>query len=197
MTIKDLWVDSSKASFHQSFKRDKDWLSAAHEASIWLDKIFEKEFSGQTMFVFLSDSTHQADSKINRYRKFSKRPFVTDLIVDGCIVIEEKIYEDKYGLYFWSLLNANNISMPKIIDYLRIDRGSFLFIADKEVILDDYFSNIIKSRVHGSLERIDQSHVIQNLIKHKANPVRIWGEFDDPKLWVEIYSSYNFEDIFI
>lgn len=184
MTTNDDWVDGSKALFQHFFRGPE----AVSEASTWLVSKGLKDFSSQTLYLFLSDTARQPDNRVTRYRKISKRIKNGAFIEDAGCLIEEDFEGFHDGLLFWSIIRVDLAKLSAVISYLRSDRGSFLFFAQENPRFSSGFSKILSRRGSGALASIDNKSVIDDLISDGLIPIRIWGPSGDRDIWIEIYT---------
>lgn len=176
-------VDGSKAAFQKVFQ----WPNALSEAGGWLLALPQKEPLPKNLFLFLTDTAVQPDSRITRYRKMNRRPLVRTLVDCRCELVEEGLEETEVGLLFWCVTLLSEQALTVVIDHLRLDRGSYLFFAENMPSYDATLAKVLKPRAEGMRVNVDQKTVIDNLIQDDLIPVRIWGPPGDKELWVEIY----------
>lgn len=185
MTTDNNWIDGSGATFEQVF-RGAEML---YKASSWLSAMRINVFSSQPLFLFLSDTALQPDNRITRYRKISRRVNISTFVEDKECLLEEGFEECRGGLLFWAIICVSPQKLPAVIDYLRSDRGSFIFLARQIPKTPSGLSRILSRRGAGEPANIDQKDVIQDLIHDGLIPIRIWGPSGDQAVWIEIHTD--------
>jgi hypothetical protein len=188
MITRKAWVDGENATYKKAFYRSKGWDGPCREAAIWLWGVTKAEFPGQHLFAFITPPSPVEDNRINRYRR-TKSPFLREICSEGSAIVKEGEVSSADGVLFWFVLMASQESLGTIIDYVRTQRGCFLFVANDDFYKSELFLDIINDRNDGKLSRIDQEETIDSLVKYNIKPVRIAGQFDDLHLWVEIYDD--------
>lgn len=184
MTMNDDWIDGSEATFAQFFRGD-DKLP---DASNWLISTGLEQFPFKSLFLFLSDTALQPNNRVTRYRKISKRINISNFIKKSGGLIEEGCEEFLQGLLFWSIIRVDPLKLTSIIDYLRSDRGSFLFFSRVTPKYTGCLNSILRCRGMGRSLSIDHRSLVTQLVHRGIIPIRVWGPSGDRDLWIEIYT---------
>ncbi|MFV0421721.1 hypothetical protein [Oleidesulfovibrio sp.] len=183
MTTDHDWVDGAQAAYQKAFSG----RNLIADAATWLICKGRLAFPSKELFLFISDTALQPDNRITRYRMISRRPYFSKIIWNEGAVLCEGFEDVSGGLLFWAIVCIKECELPSVLDYLRSDRGSFLFFAT-EPAYGAPLSGIMRSRVESVRASIDNKSVIEGLSNHGLIPVRVWGPSGERELWVEIYS---------
>jgi hypothetical protein len=194
MTIDLSFVSTKHASETRSFIRKNNWQNVSEEAATWLKEYAHKYFADKKILAFFADQKPQPDTKVVRFRRLSKRTSISALFAGDANIIAEDVMEELDGLKFWCVVELGSSSLGELINYFRTERSSFLFFSDQDVISKTSFWELKAEIDSYGYPSIDHSCLVKIMIERNFVPIRIWGQFDDPKLWIEIYGNgYAFD----
>lgn len=185
------WTNGSNATIQKNFPASKGWCVASYEAAEWLSIELKKRKIIENIYFFIFDSVAQDNNRITKYRGLLNRPFVKKIIDGNCKVISQGVYESSQGLFFWGLLLVSTNTLREIIEYVRIERKSFLFLSDDESNLrkiGNFMSRGSEIEVN-KFVNIDRQNFICFLLKININPIRVWGVPGEWDMWIEIYGE--------
>jgi hypothetical protein len=198
--IKFIPLDGNQADLSKSFHRTGSWEEVSEEVAIWLELKMREVFFDKILVAILSGDTVIPDNRVTRHKQIKLRKHLSYFLEMGCEQIESGASYINGKMLVYDLIQINKNNLSAIINNFGSHRQNYLMMVNPEFVhtanvnrfmasFGEVIGNNISSRGYNEFGVIDNLLLVNWLIEHQTMPIRIWGDFDDLEMTIEIYQK--------